>query len=34
MTLEQVIEKYLNMKRDFVEVEEVLEDLKKVYKGE
>ncbi len=32
--IEKMIEKYLNARRDFVEVSEVLEDLRKIYKEE
>lgn len=30
--LEELITKYLNTTRDFVEVEEIIQELKKVYK--
>jgi hypothetical protein len=33
MTLEEMIVKYLNEKRDFVEVSEVIDDLKEVWKN-
>jgi len=33
MTLEEMILKYINMKRDFIEVQEVIDDLRKVWKA-